>query len=84
MEEKDDTEKKRMMLKQLVQVAFTLTKREMEIFALLAAGKTNKQIALALNISPHTVQNHRASIYKKFKVQSKFALYNIAKEMGVI
>ena len=42
-----------------------LTEREIEVLALLAGGRTNKQIAAALFLSPRTVQHHVAHIYDK-------------------
>ncbi len=42
-----------------------LTKREHEIAELLIVGKTNKEIARILDISPRTVENHRAHIMEK-------------------
>lgn len=42
-----------------------LTARESEVLQMLAQGLPNKQIALALNISEHTVKFHISSIYAK-------------------
>jgi DNA-binding NarL/FixJ family response regulator len=42
-----------------------LTPREAEVLGLLAAGKTNKQIATELFLSVSTVQRHVANIYAK-------------------
>jgi DNA-binding NarL/FixJ family response regulator len=42
-----------------------LTKRELEIGYLLYKGKTYKEIASDLEISPNTVDNHISKIYKK-------------------
>mgnify|MGYP001478918115 CR=1 FL=1 len=43
----------------------SLSARELEIAKLLAAGCTNKDIALKLQLSPRTVENHRARIMDK-------------------
>lgn len=48
-----------------------LTKREKEIISLLAKGRTHKQIAEELFISPHTVRKHRDNIYAKLNVSNK-------------
>jgi DNA-binding NarL/FixJ family response regulator len=48
-----------------------LTAREIEVLRLLAQGLANKQIALALGISEHTVKFHIASIYTKLGVNSR-------------
>ena len=43
----------------------TLTEREREIMSLIVAGHANKEIAERLDISPRTVENHRAHIMEK-------------------
>jgi PAS domain S-box-containing protein len=48
-----------------------LTEREIETLNLLAKGKSVKQIAATLQISPHTVADHLKSIYTKLNVHSK-------------
>jgi DNA-binding CsgD family transcriptional regulator len=42
-----------------------LTAREAEVLGLLAAGKTNKEIAAQLVLSPATVERHVANLYRK-------------------
>ena len=42
-----------------------LTRREIEIVRMSAAGKTNKEIGGALSVSVHTVKFHKANIYRK-------------------
>lgn len=58
-----------------------LTDREREIAALIADGKTNKQIGEVLCISPHTVHTHRKSLMKKLQVSSarEIALYMLSR-----
>jgi len=48
----------------------TLSTREKEVLTLLAEGKSSKEIAALLYISPRTVEHHRASLNKKLKIQS--------------
>lgn len=48
-----------------------LTERENDVLLRLAQGLTNKQIALALGISEHTVKFHVSSIYSKLGVSSR-------------
>lgn len=48
-----------------------LTKREIEILKLVAAGMLNKEIASTLNISERTVKNHIYSIFKKIDVTDR-------------
>jgi len=47
-----------------------LTPREHEVMQLMLSGKSTKAIAIALNISPNTVDIHRAKVMKKMKVKS--------------
>jgi DNA-binding NarL/FixJ family response regulator len=48
-----------------------LTDRESEVLGLLAKGLANKQIAVALGISEHTVKFHVSSIYTKLGVTNR-------------
>ena len=54
----------------------SLTSRERDIAAQIADGHSNKEIARILDISPRTVETHRASIFKKLGVRNavEFAL----------
>ena len=47
-----------------------LSERERETLALVVAGLTNKEIARALNLSPRTVESHRANLSAKLEVAS--------------
>jgi DNA-binding CsgD family transcriptional regulator len=51
-----------------------ITKRERQIIAELIEGRTVKAIAAKLGCSPHTVDAHCVSIYKKLDVHSRVAL----------
>ncbi len=55
-----------------------LTPREREIFALLVAGKANKTIAYELEISPRTVETHRASLMSKMGAEGPAHLVRMA------
>lgn len=48
-----------------------LTDRELEVLGLLSRGLANKQIALELGISEHTVKFHVSSIYTKLNVTNR-------------
>ena len=50
-----------------------LTDREAEVLALLAKGLANKQIAVMLSISEHTVKFHVSSIFTKLNVTNRTA-----------
>jgi DNA-binding NarL/FixJ family response regulator len=51
-----------------------LTQREKDVLQLLISGKSNKEIAYSLNISPKTVSVHRSNIMKKLEVRNIFEL----------
>ena len=56
----------------------TLTRREMEVLADLASGRTNKQIARDLGVSLNTIKFHVRNLYQKLSVNSRgqaIALY---------
>jgi DNA-binding NarL/FixJ family response regulator len=48
-----------------------LTEREAEVLGLLSRGLANKQIAMELGISEHTVKFHVSSIYTKLNVTNR-------------
>jgi DNA-binding NarL/FixJ family response regulator len=50
-----------------------LTSREVEVLALLASGRTNKQIGRQLFVSPRTVGHHIQHIYRKLDVSTRAA-----------
>jgi PAS domain S-box-containing protein len=60
-----------------------LSKREKEIIKLIAIGKTDKEIAEDLFISPATVKTHRHNIIEKLQVKNKAAIAQFATESGL-
>lgn len=48
-----------------------LSQREREVLQRIAAGDSNKMIARALNLSPHTVKRHVANILDKLGARSR-------------
>ncbi len=53
---------------------YRLTEREEQVLRLIVEGKSNKEIAAELGISPKTVSVHRTNIMTKFKVQNTVEL----------
>ena len=60
-----------------------LTAREAEVLRLVAAGKTNREVAAALVISEHTVARHVQNIFAKLDVSSRSAATAFAFEHGL-
>lgn len=58
-----------------------LTPREREIAALLVEGKTSKVIARQIDLSPRTVEMHRARLMRKFEAATSSEL--VHKLVGV-
>jgi DNA-binding NarL/FixJ family response regulator len=61
-----------------------LTAREMEVIQLMAQGLANKQIALKLGISEHTVKFHLSSLYAKLGISSRTEAVKRGIELGLI
>jgi len=61
-----------------------LTTREREVLKLIAEGKSSKEIAHILSISVFTVNNHRASIMEKLKLNKATDLVKYAIRKGYI
>ena len=62
--------------RELKEEIINLTKREKQILSYLLSGKTNKEVALILDISLNTVNNHVANIYDKSGVKNRVELVN--------
>jgi len=61
----------------------SLTSREQEIFAYVASGLLNKQIAAEVELSEITVKVHRASVMRKMGAKSLADLVRMADALGV-
>ena len=61
-----------------------LTNREQTILLQLAQGKSNKEVAQALDISVRTVETHRKNIKTKLGISSTAGLTRYAMEHGVL
>src|SRR5439155_15084451 len=48
-----------------------LSRRELEVLRLLAAGESNAQIARRLGLSTHTVERHVANLYRKIGARGR-------------
>jgi ATP/maltotriose-dependent transcriptional regulator MalT len=61
-----------------------LSPRELEVLRLVAAGRSNRDIASALVISEHTVARHVQNIFAKLRVSSRAAATAYAFEHGLV
>lgn len=61
-----------------------LTRRQLEVLRLLALGRSDKEIAEELSISPRTVMTHVGNILAKLKVNRRSAASSIAIRAGLI
>ncbi len=60
-----------------------LSNREIEILKLISEELSGVQIAERLNISHHTVETHRKSLFRKIGVNSTYALIKYALQNGI-
>jgi DNA-binding NarL/FixJ family response regulator len=61
-----------------------LSSRELEILRLVAEGKTSREIAERLAISPKTVDTYRSRLMRKIGAENLVALVKFAIRHGVI
>lgn len=61
-----------------------LSPREGEVLQLIAHGLANKQIALQLGISEHTVKFHGSAIYSKLNVSNRTEAVRLGVRLGLI
>ena len=61
-----------------------LTKRELEVLALIVKEYNSKQIAECLFISPRTVESHRKNMYKKIGAKTIIGLVKFAIENKLV
>jgi DNA-binding NarL/FixJ family response regulator len=60
-----------------------LTAREKEVLQLLAEGRTNKEVATLLDVSPYTIESHRTNLMQKLNVHNtaEIVLYAVRKRL---
>ena len=63
---------------------YGLTPRELQVLRLVAAGKTNRDIATELVVSEHTVARHVQNIFAKLRVSSRTAATAFAFEHQLV
>jgi DNA-binding CsgD family transcriptional regulator len=61
-----------------------ISAREYDVLTLLAAGRSNKEIAQALSVSPNTVKTHIARLFEKLEAARRTEAILRARELGLI
>ena len=61
-----------------------ITKRELEILALIAQGMSNREIAEKLFVSENTVKTHSSRLFDKLGARRRTQAVQLGKEMGLI
>jgi len=61
-----------------------LTPREKEVLQLLAEGKTNKEVAALLDVSPYTIESHRTNLMEKLNVHNTAEIVLYAVRKGLV
>ena len=75
----------RLMRERRVQDSYSLlTDREREVLQLLAEGKSNKEAATVLNLSPYTIETHRTNLMQKLGLHNTAEIVLYAVRKGII
>ncbi|TMK98496.1 MAG: response regulator transcription factor [Actinobacteria bacterium] len=60
-----------------------LSRRERQVLELIAGGSTNREIAAALHLSPHTIKEHTSSLYRKLSARNRAEAVQRAQRIGL-
>ncbi len=75
----------RLMRERRIQDSYELlTEREREVLQLLAEGKSNKEAATVLNLSPYTIETHRTNLMQKLGVHNTAEIVLYAVRKGIV
>lgn len=66
------------------QAALGMSPRELVVLQQIAAGRSNKEIARELNVSPNTVKTHVARLFEKLGAKRRTDAINRARELGIV
>jgi DNA-binding NarL/FixJ family response regulator len=62
----------------------SLSNRELEVLQAVSTGKSNKELALTLNLSEETVKAHLKNIFGKLNVRGRTAAVTVAAKRGIL
>ncbi len=66
------------------QAALGISPRELEVLQEIVAGRSNKEIAAQLNVSPNTVKTHVARLFGKLGAKRRTDAIRRARELGIV
>jgi DNA-binding CsgD family transcriptional regulator len=61
-----------------------ISPRELAVLHEIAAGRSNKEIATQLHVSPNTVKTHVARLFDKLGAKRRTDAINTARELGIV
>ena len=64
--------------------SLNISPRELDVLRELAAGYSNKEIAIRLHIAPDTVKTHVARLFEKLEAKRRTDAINRARELGIV
>lgn len=64
--------------------ALGISPRELDVLREIAAGRSNKEIAMRLDVSPNTVKTHVAHLFEKLGARRRTDAINRARELGIV
>jgi len=71
-------------LNERAQASLGVTEREREVLQLLADGRSNKEIAARLELSPNTVKTHVARLFEKLQVARRTEAILRARQLELV
>ena len=66
------------------QAALGISARELTVLREIASGRSNKEIAAALHVSPNTVKTHVARLFEKLDAKRRTDAIARARELGLV
>lgn len=61
-----------------------ISPRELTVLQALAEGRSNKEIAILLDVSPNTIKTHVARLYEKLGARRRTEAIRRARELGIL